>query len=107
MAPQEVRSSSGPWTTGKEPAVAEMKSTVSGSGLKRCTDEYIELLSEDFGIPVWVLASAFMGMPRVRKDVALFVCALAGDMPDPARAVIRWAKLGGRGAWSVAEGGSP
>ena len=66
----------------------------------RCTDEYIELLSEDFGIPVWVLASAFMGMPRVRKDVALFVCALAEEMPDPARAVIRWAKLGGSGAWS-------
>ena len=70
------------------------------SSAMRCTDEYIELLSEDFGIPAWVLTSAFMGMPRVRKDVALFVCALAEEMPDPARAVIRWAKLGGSGAWS-------
>jgi hypothetical protein len=69
----------------------------------RCDDGFLEMLEEDFGIPVYVLKAAFMGFPREQKTVAMVVCGLAEMTPDPARFVLRWSRLNGKGAFREEE----
>jgi hypothetical protein len=63
----------------------------------RCTREFLELLEEDFGISVFVLNNAFMGVPAKPKNSATALCDWALRADDPAKALLAWARKNHRG----------
>ena len=72
----------------------------------RCDEAFLELLEEDFGIPVFALNNAFMGCPRSPKCEAIALCEWAAwRSPDnPDRALLAWARKNSRGTFR-ADGG--
>lgn len=65
----------------------------------RCTEEFVQLLAEDFGIPEFALNMAFMGVPAEPKKGAIALCEWAAGTDDPARALLSWARKNGRGTF--------
>ena len=65
----------------------------------RCTPEFLELLEENFGIPMFALNNAFMGVPRSPKRQAIAVCEWTSKADDPARALLAWARKHHRGTF--------
>ena len=71
----------------------------------RCTEEFVQVLHEDFGIPVFALNMAFMGVPPEPKKGAIALCEWAAKTADPDRALLSWARRNGRGAFYADVGG--
>ena len=69
----------------------------------RCTEQFIEFLEDDFGIPYFALSNAFMGVPAEPKKSALALCEWAAKADDPARALLAWARKNGRGTFRRGE----
>ena len=69
----------------------------------RCTHEFLELLEKDFGVPMFALNNAFMGMPAEPKREAIALCEWAAKTDEPARALLSWARKNCRGTFRVAE----
>ena len=65
----------------------------------RCNHHFLGLLEEDFGIPMFALLNAFMGMPAEPKKSAIALCEWAVRCDDPARALLAWARKKGRGTF--------
>ena len=65
----------------------------------RVDHHFLELLEDDFGIPVSALNMAFMGCPREPKKSAIVLCEWAVRADDPARALLAWARKNHRGAF--------
>ncbi len=68
----------------------------------RCTDEFLALLEEDFGIPAFALSNAFMGVPAEPKRSAIALCEWAVRCEEPARALLAWARKNRRGTFRPA-----
>ncbi len=72
---------------------------------------FTELLHEDFGIPMFSLQAAFVGVPSVPKKEAIQVCEWAVRIttnPDDAGDALRsWAKKNGRGSYHPNVIGAP
>lgn len=68
-------------------------------------DEYfLALLEEDFGIPMFSLYRAFVGVPPEPKKEAIALCEWAvrvagGDVDEAGDALRAWARKHGRGAY--------
>ncbi len=62
----------------------------------RCDADFLNLLREAFGIDLFTLTQAFLGMPAIPKKQAIAVCAWAESKTDDSieRGVLvrRWAK---------------
>ncbi len=70
----------------------------------RVDEDFLALLEEDFGIPMFALNRAFLGMPPAAKKEAIALCEwavrTAGGDPDEAGDALRaWAKKHGRGTY--------
>ena len=65
---------------------------------------FTELLHEDFGIPMFSLQAALLGVPSVPKKEAIAICAWAVRVtpnPDDAGDALRsWARKHGRGQYN-------
>ncbi len=68
----------------------------------RCDGHFLELLEEDFGISVFTLSNAFMGVPAEPKRSAIALCEWAIRADDPARALLAWARKNHRGTFRPA-----
>lgn len=71
----------------------------------RVDEDFLALLEEDFGIPLFSLNRAFLGMPPEPKKEAIALCEwavrVAGGDPDEAGDALRaWAKKHKRGQYS-------
>src|SRR5215211_7060114 len=104
MAPQEVRSSSGPGPR-RDRFMATQKSSAAPAHRTtrhhRVDEDFLELLEEDFGIPEFALSNAFMGFPAEPKKSAIALCEWASRADDPARALLAWARKNGRGTFRL------
>jgi hypothetical protein len=69
----------------------------------RCTPEFLELLEEDFGIEIYALFNAFMGVPAEPKKAAIALCEWACEFDDPAKALLSWARRHNRGTFGTPE----
>ena len=69
----------------------------------RCTDEFLDLLEEDFSIPRYALRNAFYGVPPAPKREAIALCEWAIRADDPARALLAWARKNRRGTFRPCE----
>jgi hypothetical protein len=58
----------------------------------RCTEEFVQLLEDDFGTPMFALNNAFMGFPREPKKSAIKLSAWAARQEDPAKALLAWTR---------------
>jgi hypothetical protein len=67
----------------------------------RVDEAFLELLEEDFGIPVFALSHAFVGFPAEPKKSAIALCEWASRADDPARALLAWARRNGRGTFRL------
>jgi hypothetical protein len=85
-----------------KPSLAHPRTTRS-TRHHRCTEEFIDLLQEDFGIPRYALQNAFMGMPAEPKKEAIALCEWAIRTDDPARALLAWARKNRRGMFHPCE----
>jgi hypothetical protein len=65
----------------------------------RVDESFLELLEEDFAIPVFILGNAFMGFPAEPKKSAIALCEWASRTDDPGRALLAWARKNGRGTF--------
>lgn len=70
----------------------------------RVDEDFLAILKEDFGIPMFALSRAFLGMPPAPKKEAIALCEwairTAGGDPDEAGDALRaWAKKHGRGTY--------
>jgi hypothetical protein len=65
----------------------------------RVDDGFLGILEEDFGIPMFALNNAFLGVPAEPKKQAIAVCEWAAGTEDPARALLAWARKNGRGTF--------
>lgn len=70
----------------------------------RVDADFLDLLEQDFGIPMFSLVRAFDGVPPAPKKEAIALCEWAtrsaGGDPDEAGEAIRaWAKKHGRGTY--------
>jgi hypothetical protein len=65
----------------------------------RCTEEFMQLLEDDFGIPRYALRNAFYGVPPAPKREAIALCEWAIKADDPARALLAWARKNRRGTF--------
>ncbi len=72
---------------------------------------FTDLLHEDFGIPMFSLQAALIGVPSVPKKEAIQVCAWAVRVttnPDAAGDALRsWARKNGRGSYHPNVVGAP
>ena len=69
----------------------------------RVDDAFLELLFEDFAIPMFALRCAFAGVPAEPKKSALAIAEWASRADDPARALLAWARKNGCGAFRPSE----
>ncbi len=70
----------------------------------RCDYEFLGLLHEDFGINLFSLNRAFMGVPPAPKKQAIRLCewavpAAKGDAEKAGKALREWAKKNGKGTY--------
>jgi len=66
--------------------------------------EFLGLLNEDFGIDLFSLNRAFMGVPPAPKKQAISLCEWAvrsakGDVDEAGKALRAWAKKNGKGQY--------
>jgi hypothetical protein len=71
----------------------------------RCDYEFLGLLNEDFGIDLYSLNKAFMGVPSAPKKQAIALCEWAVraggyDADEAGRALRAWARRRGAGLYS-------
>ena len=71
----------------------------------RVDEHFLELLEEDFAIPVFALSNAFMGVPAEPKKSAIALCEWAVRADDPTRALLAWARKNGRGTFRPDDAG--
>lgn len=69
----------------------------------RCDERFLELLEEDFGIDLYSLNKAFMGIPAPKKQ-AIALCEWAirsarGDEDEAGKALRAWARKRKVGAY--------
>lgn len=69
----------------------------------RVDEEFVELLHEDFGIEVWELQAAFIGVPSVPKLQAIKLCIwterATDDLAERGRMLRSWARRHGKGSY--------
>lgn len=70
----------------------------------RVDEGFLEILHEDFGLSMFALGRAFMGVPPEPKKEAIALCEWAtrsagGDLDEAGDALRAWAKKNGRGAY--------
>ena len=70
----------------------------------RCDEDFLALLHEDFGISMFALGRAFMGVPPAPKRQAIALCEwavrTAGGDPDQASDALRaWATKNKKGQY--------
>jgi hypothetical protein len=69
----------------------------------RVDEGFIELLHEDFGVEVWELQAAFVGVPSVPKKEAIALCCWAeyktDDLKERGEMLRRWARKHGKGSY--------
>jgi hypothetical protein len=70
----------------------------------RCDYEFLGLLEEDFGLDLFSLNRAIMGVPATPKKQALALCEWAiraanGDALEAGRALRAWVKKNSRGQY--------
>lgn len=62
----------------------------------RVDEDFLALLEEDFGIPMFSLNRAFMGVPPATKKQAIWVCEFytsqTGDPEEAGRMIRAWAQ---------------
>ncbi len=72
----------------------------------RVDEHFAGLLAEDFGIEVWELRAAFIGVPSVPQKQAISLCdwavGITRNSRDAGKAIRRWAKKHGKGAYNPA-----
>jgi hypothetical protein len=71
----------------------------------RCDEAFLELLEVDFGIDLYSLNKAFMGVPPALKKQATCLCEWAirsakGDVDEAGKALRAWARKRGVGAYN-------
>ena len=71
----------------------------------RVDDAFLELLFEDFAIPLFALRCAFAGVPAEPKKSAIAIAEWAARQDDPAKALLGWARKHGRGTFRPDAGG--
>jgi hypothetical protein len=70
----------------------------------RVDEDFLALLEEDFGIDLYSLYKAFMGVPPASKKQAISLCEWAtrsakGDVEEAGKALRAWAKKHGKGTY--------
>ncbi len=92
-------------------AVAARAIRAGSTRYHRVDRAFVELLHEDFGIPVFALAQAFEGAPPSPKKEALALCewaTLHGRDAEHAGELLRaWARKRGRGMYHHRIQGGP
>ena len=69
----------------------------------RVDEEFVGLLHEDFGIEVWELQAAFIGVPSVPKLQAIRLCRwverTTDDIGERGRMLRSWARKNNKGSY--------
>jgi len=91
MATHTISPAGDPFTARREPSSRHI----------RCDEAFIELLEEDFGIPIFALSCAFMGFPAEPQKSAIHLCEWASRADDPGRALLAWARKNHRGTFRL------
>ena len=70
----------------------------------RCDEDFLALLHEDYGISMFALSRAFMGLPSAPKRQAIALCEWAvrsagGDVDEASDALRAWARKNRRGQY--------
>ena len=79
-------------------------STPGSTRHDRCDYEFLGLLEEDFGLDLFSLNRAFMGVPATPKKQAIALCewairAAKGDALEAGKALRAWAKKNSQGQY--------
>ena len=91
-------------TTTESSASTAPPSTYRTTHHHRCDEDFLALLEEDFGLDLYSLKKAFMGVPPAPKKQAICLCewaikAAKGDLDEAGKALRAWARKQGKGAY--------
>jgi hypothetical protein len=89
MATHTIAAAGDPFSSRRQPSTRH----------HRVDQAFLVLLEKDFGISVFLLSNAFMGMPAEPKKSAIALCEWAARQDEPARAILAWARKNHRGTF--------